>query len=126
MVKIEKVLCAIDFSEFSEKAFQYALSFATHYRAKLYLQHAIPPLTEDYVLPPWREQYYAEAKTEAEEQLKKLVSRLAFNDFKSELLIHVGFAAQAILAEAAKHAIDLIFMGTHGWHGLDRLTVGSV
>ena len=46
MVKIKTILCPVDFSEFSAKAFEYAYSLARRYDAKLSVQHAIRPLTE--------------------------------------------------------------------------------
>ena len=45
MPKIERILCPIDFSEFSERAYDYAQSLAWHYKATLFLQHVIDSLT---------------------------------------------------------------------------------
>jgi len=39
MQQIERILCPIDFSEFSETAYDYAQSLAWHYKATLFLQH---------------------------------------------------------------------------------------
>ncbi len=41
MLEIKLVLCPADFSEFSIRAYHYALSLAEHYRAKLVAQHVI-------------------------------------------------------------------------------------
>jgi hypothetical protein len=38
---IKLILCPIDFSEFSERAYQHALSLAEHYQAKLVAQHVV-------------------------------------------------------------------------------------
>lgn len=35
MLEIKLILCPVDFSEFSVRAYRYALSVAQHYRAKL-------------------------------------------------------------------------------------------
>ncbi len=128
MVKIKQILCPVDFSEFATKAFDYAYSLATRYDAKLYLQHAIRPLTEYsyHVLPPWAEQFYADSKAESEEQLRKMVARQTSNGFSPELLVQVGLPAETILKFAQKQPIDLIVMGTHGLQGMDRWMVGSV
>ena len=48
MPQIERILCPIDFSEFSEKAYEYAQSLAWHYKATLFLQHVIDSLTPLY------------------------------------------------------------------------------
>ena len=41
MLEIKLILCPIDFSEFSIRAYHYALSLAEHYRAKLVAQHIV-------------------------------------------------------------------------------------
>ena len=41
MLEIKLILCPIDFSEFSVRAYQHALSLAEHYRAKLVAQHVV-------------------------------------------------------------------------------------
>ncbi len=54
MLKIERVLCPVDFSEFSEKAYDYAFLLAHYYEAKLFLEHVISPIGATYpyyVLP---------------------------------------------------------------------------
>ncbi|MGH9353463.1 MAG: universal stress protein [Terriglobia bacterium] len=128
MVKIKNILCPVDFSEFSAKAFDYAYSLARRYDAKLYLQHAIRPLTEyAYHVPPaWAQQYYADSRVESQEALQKLIVKQASNGFRPEALVQVGFPAETILDFAQKQPIDLIVMGTHGLQGVDRWMMGSV
>jgi Universal stress protein family len=41
MLEIKLILCPIDFSEFSIRAYHYALSLAQHYRAELVAQHIV-------------------------------------------------------------------------------------
>ena len=48
MPNIERILCPIDFSEFSERAYDYAQSLAWHYKATLFLQHVIDSLVPYY------------------------------------------------------------------------------
>jgi hypothetical protein len=45
MLKISRILCPIDFSEFSVLAYDYAQSLAWHYRATLLLEHVTESLT---------------------------------------------------------------------------------
>ena len=40
-MEIKLILCPIDFSEFSERAYHLALSVAEHYQAKLVAQHVV-------------------------------------------------------------------------------------
>jgi nucleotide-binding universal stress UspA family protein len=48
MPKFGRILCPVDFSEFSAKASEYAYSLAKHYQAKLFLEHVVQPLTIAY------------------------------------------------------------------------------
>jgi len=41
MLEIKLILCPIDFSEFSVRAYRHALSLAEHYRAKVVAQHIV-------------------------------------------------------------------------------------
>jgi hypothetical protein len=41
MIEAKRILCPIDFSEFSVRAYRHALSLAEHYRAKLVAQHIV-------------------------------------------------------------------------------------
>lgn len=128
MVKIKTILCPVDFSEFSAKAFNYAYSLARHYDAKVYLQHAIRPLTEySYHVPhSWAQEYYEHSRVESGEELRKMIASQVTNGFKPEMLVQVGFPAEAILEFAQKEPVDLIVMGTHGLRGTDRWMMGSV
>lgn len=128
MVKIENILCPVDFSEFSVKAFDYAYSLARRYDAKLYLEHVIRPLTEySYHTPqPWMHEYYEKSRTESGEELRKMIAKQATNSFKPEIVVEIGFPDETILDFAQKQPIDLIVMGTHGLRGADLWMMGSV
>src|SRR5579875_2183536 len=128
MVKIKNILCPVDFSDFSMKAFDYAYSLARRYDAKLYLQHVIRPLTEySYDVPSgWTQQYYAESKAESQKEFQKMIAGKTSNDFHAEFVVQVGFPAGVILELSQKQPIDLIVIGTQGRQGVDRWTMGSV
>ncbi|HTV56916.1 MAG TPA: universal stress protein [Terriglobia bacterium] len=128
MLKIAKILCPVDFSEFSKAAFEYAVSFASRYKAQLWVQHVIEPVTALFTyetLPGWRE-LYAEFRAGAEEALDELTAVGAAEHVQPETCLQVGNPADLILKLARKEAVDLIVMGSHGRRGLDRLLTGSV
>ncbi len=128
MLKIERILCPVDFSESSTKGFEYAVSFAARYKAKLYVQHVIEPATALFTyenLPEWRK-VYAKFRAGAKEALEKLIASGAAQQVQPETVLQVGDPADLILKLGQKEAVDLIVMGTHGRRGLDRLVTGSV
>lgn len=129
MLKIERILCPMDFSEFSAKSYTYAHSLAHHYEAKLFLEHVVQPLSMAYpfyAFPDTLGQVYANLLEDAEKHLKEVVQNYALNEIQPELVVREGFPTDAILNFAQTQAVDLIVMGTHGRRGFDRITMGSV
>ena len=129
MLKIERILCPLDFSDFSIKAYDYAQSLARHYQAKLFLEHVLSPIFASYpsyVYPDLANDLYQDLRTHAEQQLQEFAKTRTANGFPLEISVCEGAATDAILAFARSHAVDLIVMGTHGRHGFDHLLLGSV
>ena len=129
MLRIEKILCPVDFSEYSIKAYDYARSLAQHYGAKLLLQHVVQPLTSTYpyyTFPDALNEVFWNLESSADQKLSEMISEHHPNGFEIQRFVHKGTAPDCILAFAQAQAADLIVMGTHGRHGFDHLTMGSV
>lgn len=129
MLRIERILCPVDFSEFSTRALDYAYSLAKHYQAKLFVEHVILSLAAVYPHFGFGEAgslKIAQIEANAGEELQKLVTAPAWNALKPEIIVQKGMLPESILTFAEERAIDLIVMGTHGRKGLDRLATGSV
>ena len=129
MLKIERVLCPVDFSEFSDRACDYAHSIARHFGAKLFVLHVAEPFLPIHprqISPLLIEQVYAQQTTDAEEKVRNLAARQNWNDVEYEVVLERGAVADLILQFVEDKNIDLITMGTHGRRGLDRLVLGSV
>jgi nucleotide-binding universal stress UspA family protein len=131
MLELKLILCPIDFSEFSTRAYHHAVSLAEHYGAKLVVQH---------VVELWRypsagfaasvDLYDAFCQSLCEkgmQQVQEFVKANAHNGIQPELAVHDGIsAADSILSFAQARKADVIVMGTHGRRGYDRLVLGSV
>lgn len=126
MLKIERILCPIDFSAPSAKAYEYACSLARRYDATLYLQHTIETLIQAYPYYAFPGTVYKDMIKGAEDRLRKMVNDPLTKKVRTEVTVQVGFAADSILAFAEDLRADLIVMGTHGRRALDRLVMGSV
>lgn len=129
LINIEKIVCPVDFSEFSTKAFEYAYSLARHYRAKLLLEHVIQPVAVTYpyyAFPATWTEIDWDMTSSAEKELNKLAQRHARNGLQPEFAVHKGVIPESILSFAEEQRADLIVMGTHGRQGIDRVTMGSV
>lgn len=127
MLKIERILCPVDFSEFSETAYDYAHSLARHYEATLHVLHVVRSIALDPGLMASNiiENVYTHQAADAKTKIAKLAEKQAGEPVQSKITVQLGFAAGSILAFAKEHDTDLIVMGTHGRRGLDRLVMGS-
>lgn len=129
MLRVEKILCPVDFSDCSATAYDYAYSLARHYDAKLFVQHVAEQLIalyDGYIAQEQVDEIYGRQEGDVDEQFRKLASNVADNVEQHFVFQRGGPAADFILLFAESHEIDLIVMGTHGRRGLDRLIMGSV
>jgi nucleotide-binding universal stress UspA family protein len=121
---IGRILCAVDFSPGSERAFRRAVELARRFSAGLDLVHALPT-------PFWPLDEAASAKVaalaaRAAEELDRLVEEAAGAQVSADRHVVEGGAADEILLLADSLDPDLVVVGTHGRTGLKRWTIGSV
>ncbi len=129
MPKIERILCPIDFSEFSERAYDYAQSLAWHYKATLFLQHVIDSLAPPFHRNPFPDSYNEicqALRAGAERQLQEFAEKHTREGILPHCSVRDGAVTELILEFAEAQAVNLIVIGTHGLRGIDRLTLGSV
>ena len=130
MLEVRHILCPIDFSEFSVRAYGYALSVAKRYRAKLVAQHVVElwqyPYAGFAATADLYEQFSQKLHERATEQLREFVKKHTHGETQPQGVVQQGMAADSILAFAAAHETDLIVMGTHGRRGFDHMMLGSV
>ena len=128
-MKLERILCPLDFSEFSARAFEYALSLARRYKCKLLVEHVLHlPFSAypSYVNAEAIDNVAQGLSAFAREQLEDFLRKQTGKGIEIESFVDEGDVTDTILASAQKQAVDLIVMGTHGRHGLDHIILGSV
>ena len=129
-LEIKLILCPIDFSEFSERAYQHALSLAEHYQAKLVAQHVVElwrhPSASFAASGGLYEEFRQVLCETGEDQLRQFAKSHAHERTQPELVVQEGSAPDSILSFAQEQKADLIVMGTHGRRGFDHLMLGSV
>jgi nucleotide-binding universal stress UspA family protein len=130
MFEFRRILCPIDFSEFSVRAYGYALSLAEHYRAKLVAQHIVElwqyPSVGFVASAELYEEFSQTLHEKAKKRLQEFVKNYTHDETQPECIVQQGIAADSILAFAEGEKTDLMVMGTHGRRGFDRLMLGSV
>lgn len=125
----KKVLVAMDFSENSEAALDFALHLGEHLGSKISILHVVQTLAH---YPLFFSGVITEADLrremgrEAEEKLTELAERKHQKHVAIETRVRFGDPYEEIIKEAAKLQVDLILMGTHGRTGISRALIGSV
>ncbi len=126
-MQLKSILCPIDFSEFSVMAYQYALSVAEHYDARVIVLHMVEMGKYPFADYGAYEADFAKVSRALAEggevQLREFVKK--HGGIHQHFVVKVGNASDAILSFAQAENIDLIVMGTHGRRGFDRLVLGS-
>ncbi len=130
MLELKVILCPVDFSDFSVRAYRHALSLAEHYQSKLVALHVVElwrhPSIGFTASAGLYEEFCQAFGEGGKEQLQDFVKQNPHDKIQPELLVHEGIAADSILAIAQARKADVIVMGTHGRRGYDRLMLGSV
>ncbi len=129
-MEVKLILCPIDFSEFSIRAYRHALSLAEHYRAKVVALHVVElfrfPSAGFAASAGLYDEFCHAARESGKEQLQEFLKNHAHDEIHPELVVHQGIASDSILLFAQTQKTDVIVMGTHGRRGYDRLMLGSV
>ena len=113
-VELKRVLVAYDFSDYSELALNYALSFAQEYQSELHLLHVLPPYSLNESEISWYPPGHGGAYHKAAHRLQKAVSPEAHLWCDIKHAVSEGQPYREILNYAEKNKIDLICLGAHG------------
>lgn len=117
MIRIERILCPVDFSDASAGAFASAQTLARHYHAKLYAQHVFrfQPLDfECYAPSTYLAERYENARESGRKALEAFLESHADGTVELMPELSDGWAPDAIRSFADDQQVDLIVMATHG------------
>jgi nucleotide-binding universal stress UspA family protein len=124
-VQFKKILCATDFSEFSNLTVSYGAALAKEFEAELIISHVIDlssvAIYGEFQLDPVGQQN--RIMQDAMTQLEELIGA---QPVAWEPLITVGKPADEISRAVEEKAIDLVITATRGRSGFKRLILGSV
>ena len=115
---IERILCAVDFSDTSDAAFEYSMELADKLAGEMVLLHAFDkPATGDV----------RAAKRPADQTLRIKLETMQIPSRQVHLkhVLHAGPPGEVICWVAQDQQCDLIVMGTHGRTGLSHMLFGS-
>ena len=120
-MQLNKILCPIDFSNFSDAANDYASLLAESSGAEIiYLHVSLPDVTVSSYA-------YVDLQQESSNELQRLEEiKPTVSGVKASYEIEFGSPTTSIVKFANERDVDLIVMGTHGRTGWRRVTMGSV
>jgi nucleotide-binding universal stress UspA family protein len=130
MIEIKRILCPVDFSDYSRQALHYAGSIAKWYESSvtvLYVHPAVPVAAAAPGAPA-----FPPFAVTASDRDKLLTSMKSFVEHETHSVAPIDYrvvegpVGPEILDVARGVSADLIVMGTHGRSGFERLMVGSV
>jgi len=126
-LRFRSILVATDCSPASEIAVKLAARVAKESHAKLYVLHAtLPELYGVEMRGPVPELELADLQN-ARENLHRYVEHIPeLRTVKHKEIAFLGSASKAIQSAGESNDIDLLVLGSHGRHGLGKLTLGSV
>ena len=122
MSAYQHILVAIDFSSETERILEKALEMATGSGSRISLIHVVE--YSPYLFPPDTPlpmDFDLEARfsEQASRRLSELVNQQGVSE--AQCLVEVGSPTIEIVRVAQEQGVDLVVMGSHGRHGLQRV-----
>ena len=123
----KRIVCATDFSDTAETAWEIACELARIHQAELVLVHVFvelpvyPEVAVTTIQRVWEEQ-----RSWVEQRLAERVEAATARGLTARYRLRTGTAPEEVTRAAPDEAADLVVVGTHGRTGLNRLVNGSV
>jgi len=131
-IGLKRILVATDFSPLSQRAMDYASSFARRYESTIIAAHVISPAM--YATPSTAVLYGAldplpyldGVRRELQRRLDELTVRAMESGVECQSVLVEGGISEEIKRLVEDRDIDLLVVGTHGAERWNRLVMGSV
>jgi nucleotide-binding universal stress UspA family protein len=124
----KRILCPVDFDQFSALALREAASLALDSGATVHLLHVVqitPSLDEGATGGLAVGGNYESRIEVARKELERMLTGIP-SEIKREVIIEIGRPEDLILDIQGKLGTDLVVMATHGRKGFRHLMLGSV
>ena len=133
MRAFKRILCPVDFSDFSRRALDHALAVARCYGASVTTLHVTTPIPQVLNAPAYLGAEVpvplvlpATGRAALREQVQRLADAEQVPGVPVNIeVVEAGDVHREILVQAERLGSDLIVLGTHGRSGFERLFLGS-
>ncbi len=125
-IGFKRILVGTDFSDYSERAVEFAVVLAKKFNATLSLLHVIESFSysvTDSMTVVGHEQALSAT---AAALLENLQNDLVDQGLSANRFLEQGSAYKEIITKAEDEGVDLIVIGTHGRTGMEHLLLGGV
>lgn len=117
----QHIVCAVDFSRYSESACQRAAELVNLFGAQFTLLYVVENFPEDRsneIIAPEHIDPARYRENQARTDLAELARRLQLQEANQQVLFSMESASHEIVRFAAENHSDLIVVGSHGIHGI--------
>src|SRR5512143_1767307 len=122
--KLEKLLLAVDNSEYSEGAIREALKVSTKCGSRIFASMTLETNPEYETIGS---NVFAKEEAEVAAYLKSIKERAEKADVACQTIFHKSSnAAQSIVDDATEKNVDMIIIGRRGYRGLVKALMGEV
>ena len=132
MITVNRILCPVDFSEYSRRAFDQAVGLARCYGSTVTVLHVTSPVQVPIAAPPYVgvvSPAFPDLTPDPGDlaaQVHRLIDSEGAPGVPFDVLVEKAPSVHdEILAQARRRHADLVVMGTHGRSGFERLFLGS-
>ncbi len=126
MVLPKKIMCAVDFSDFTKEILAYSVALCKEFHAKLFLVHIVIDVNNSILhdgiaidTAMLQDKHIRNAQKLLGDLIKKVT-------IEHEIIISKGRPADEIRRFALKEKIDMVITANQGKSGITRLLIGSV
>jgi nucleotide-binding universal stress UspA family protein len=124
-LRVDRILCPCDFSEFSHKAVPHAVELCKQFNATLVLMHVVDTwLDYPEFMPTVELQNSPHLAEKAKESLEEVANGIS--GIRTEVKVESGIPHRVLSETIDKDNIDLVVMTTHGRSGIPHFLLGSV
>lgn len=125
-IQPKKIMCAVDFSDFTDESLSYGIALCKEFHSKLFLVHIVTDVNtslEYSEIAIDKAMLQKEKISNAQKNLGDLIQDVTIDH---EIIISKGDPADEIGQLALKEKIDMVITASHGKSGIKRLLIGSV
>lgn len=130
MIAIDRIVCAVDFSEYSQRALEYAVALGTYFESRVTALHVYSLAPVVTTAPFGLEATQVVGIQEVDREAVDAATRRFVEQVPSANSVEVRVVgglkvADEVAVQAGVLNADLLVVGSHGRSGVERLFIGS-